>query len=141
MHLTAGMSTDTMRRILLHGGSDEGFDESVRFARRLVETFGAELHVLYTVSQPLSAGWTAEVTPDKLPELHQAIEEEARERLARIIPGEQDTVTIAIRTGDPAEELPLYTAEHTIDLAILHGHDAHARALLEHGHCSVLVLR
>jgi nucleotide-binding universal stress UspA family protein len=113
----------------------------VRFARRLVETFGAELHVLYTVGQPLSAGWTAEVTPDKLPELHQAIEEEARERLERIIPGAQGTVTIAIRTGDPAVELPQYTAEHTIDLAIMQGHDAPTRALLEHGHCSVLVLR
>ena len=34
-----------------------------------------------------------------------------------------------------------YTAEHTIDLAIVHGHDEHARALLDRGHCSVLVLR
>jgi len=135
------MPIDTMRRVLLHGGSDEGFDDSVRFARRLVETFGAELHVLYTVDQPLAAGWTAEVTPDRLPELHQAIEDEARERLARIIPGEQDRVIVAIRTGDPAVELPQYTAEHTIDLAIINGHDADARALLDHGHCSVLVLR
>ena len=135
------MPTDTMRRILLHGGTDEGFDESVRFARRLVETFGAELHVVYTVEDPLSAGWTAELAAEKLPELHQAIEAEARERLARAIPGQQETVTIAIRTGDPSIELPRYTAEHTIDLAIVNGHDTHARALLDHGHCSVLVLR
>lgn len=132
---------DTMRRVLLHGGSEEGFDDSVRFARRLVETFGAELHVVYTVGQPFSAGWTAEMTPERLPELHQAIEDEARERLARIIPGEADAVTIAIRTGDPSVELPQYTAENTIDLAIIQGYDAHARALLEKGHCSVLVLR
>ena len=52
----------------------------------------------------------------------------------------KDSVTIAIRTGDPAVELPRYTAEHTIDLAILQGYDALGRALLEHGHCSVLVL-
>jgi nucleotide-binding universal stress UspA family protein len=135
------MATDSMRRVLLHGGSDEGFDNSVRFARRLVDTFGAELHVVYTVEEPLSAGWTAEMAAEKLPELHQAVEAEARERLERLIPGLQETVTIAIRTGDPAAELARYTAENAIDLAIVNGHDEHARALLDHGHGSVLFLR
>ena len=135
------MATDAIRRVLLHGGSDEGFDSSVRFALRLVDTFGAELHVVYTVAEPLSAGWTAEMAAEKLPELHRAIETEARERLARVVPGQQDSLTIAIRTGEPAAELTRYTAENTIDLAIVHGHDDHARALLDRGHCSVLVLR
>jgi hypothetical protein len=135
------MAMETMRRVLLHGGSDEGFDASVRFAGRLAKTFAAELHVVYTVAEPLSAGWTAELAAEKLPELHQAIEAEARERLGRLIPGEQDAVTIAIRTGDPSVELPRYTAEHAIDLAIVQAYDEHARALLAHGHGSVLVLR
>lgn len=135
------MAIDGLRRVLLHGGSDEGFDSSVRFAERLVRTFGAELHVVYTVEGALSAGWTAEMAADKLPELHQAIEAEARERLERLIPEQQDAVTIAIRTGDPAVELVSYTAENTIDLAIVQGHADHARALFEKGHCSVLVLR
>lgn len=130
-----------MRRVLLHGSRDESFDRSARFAGRLVEGFGAELHVVYTIDEPLSAGWTAETTPDKLPELHQAIEEEARERLARVLTAPQDRVVIAIRTGNVGEELLRYTAEHTIDLAIVSGHDEHARALLDKGRCSVLVLR
>lgn len=134
------MVMDTMRRVLLHGSSDDGFDASVRFARRLAATFGAQLHVVYTVDQPLSAGWTAEIAAEKLPELHQAIEEEARERFERISPGDQSTVTIAIRTGDPAVELATYTAEHTIDLAIVQDPEQ-ARALLAHGHCSVLALK
>ena len=45
-----------MREVLLHGGMDEAFDRSVRFARRLAESFGARLHVLYTVEDPLAAG-------------------------------------------------------------------------------------
>jgi nucleotide-binding universal stress UspA family protein len=135
------MAIDSLRRVLLHGGADEGFDNSVRFARRLVDTFGADLHVVYTVEEPLAAGWTAEIAPTKLVELHQAIEAEARERLARVLPGHEEDVTIAIRTGDPSVELVRYTAEHTVDLAILQGNDEHARALLEKGHCSVLVLK
>lgn len=130
-----------MRRVLLHGSSDESFDNSVRFARRLVEGFGAELHVVYTVEQPLSSGWTAEMAAEKLPELHQAIEEEARERLARVLGDAQGNTIIAIRTGSAVDELPAYTAEHSIDLAIVSGRDTDAKALLDAGRCSVLVLR
>ncbi len=139
-----------MREILLHGSSEEAFDRSVVFARRLAESFKARLHVVYTVEDPLSAGWTAEVSADKLPALHQAMEEEARERLARVVPLEdQDRlgVEIDLRTGPAPEELVRYTTEHPIDLAIVMatvsdgvGMDA-ARALLDHGKCAVLVLR
>ena len=134
------MSINGIRRILLHGSRDEAFDAAARLAARLVEGFGAELHVVYTVDEPLSAGWTAETAAEKLPELHQAMEEEARERLSRALPA-QDNVVIALRTGDVGDELVRYTAEHTIDLAIVSGADEHARALLDKGRCSVLVLR
>lgn len=135
------MTMTRFRRVLLHGSSDESFDDSVRFAGRLVDTFNAELHVVYTIDEPLSAGWTAEMAVERLPELHQAVEAEARERLARLLPASQENVVIAIRTGDTAAELTRYTAEHTIDLAIVRGGDEHARALLDKGHCSLLVLR
>ena len=56
------MAGTTMREVLLHGGMDEAFDRSVVFARQLAESFGARLHVVYTLEDPLSAGWTAEVS-------------------------------------------------------------------------------
>ena len=139
-----------MQEVLLHGGLDESFDGSVVLARRLAETFGARLHIVYTVADPLSAGWTAEVSAERLPEVHQAIEAEARERLSRAIPAaEQERlgVQLALRTGPAAAELVRYTAEHNIDLAIVQaanddepGADL-ARALLANGRCAVLVLR
>ena len=142
------MADGGMRDILVHGGSDEAFDRSVLFARRMAELYGARLHVLYTVEEPLSAGWTAEVSAERLPEVHDAIATEAQERLARLIPLEDQErlgVEFVLRTGHAAEELVRYTAERHIDLAIvqLHGDDetAHARALLEHGRCAVLALR
>lgn len=139
-----------MREVLLHGGADESFDRSVAFARRLAESFGARLHILYTVSDPLSAGWTSEVSAERMPEVHEAIETEARERLARVIPeAEQDRlgVQLVLRTGPAATELVRYTKEQNIELAIVYspagdgrGADL-ARALLDHGRCAVLVLR
>ncbi len=142
------MADGGMRDILVHGGSDEAFDRSVLFARRMAELYGARLHVLYTVEEPLSAGWTAEVSAERLPEVHEAIATEAQERLARLIPLEDQErlgVEFVLRTGPADEELVRYTTEQKIDLAIVlvHGDDetAHARALLERGRCAVLALR
>jgi nucleotide-binding universal stress UspA family protein len=139
-----------MREVLLHGGADEAFDRSVAFARRLAESFGARLHVLYTVEDPLSAGWTSEVSAGRMPEVHQAMLTEARERLSRFIPPEeQETlgVEIVLRTGPAEEEIVRYTDSHNIDLAIVQAmpgdEDAAtlARALLERGRGALLVLR
>lgn len=135
------MEMNGIRRVLLHGSRDDSFDSSARFAGRLIEKFGAELHVVYIIDEPLSAGWTAEIAAEKLPELHQAMEAEARERLAHLLPAGQDSVVIAIRTGDPADELTRYTTEHMIDLAIVQGPDGPAHALLDKGRCALLVLR
>lgn len=143
------MNGATMREVLLHGGAHEAFDRSVVFARQLAESFGARLHIVYTLADPLAAGWTAEMSAERLPEVHQAIEDEARERLARSIPLEdQDRlgVELAIRTGPADEEIVRYTEEHPIDLAIVQaaagqGHADLAHALIERGRCAVLVLR
>ena len=143
------MTGATMREVLLHGHADEAFDRSVVFARQLADSFGARLHIIYTLEDPLGAGWTAEMSADRLPEVHQAIEDEARERLARLISLEdQDRlgVQLLIRTGPAERELVLYTNEHPVDLAIVHSpvggaHEPLAHALIEQGRCAVLVLR
>ena len=143
------MSGTTMREVLLHGGMDEAFDRSVVFARQLAESFGARLHIVYTLEDPLSAGWTAEMSAERLPEVHQAIEDEARDRLARSISHEEQDrlgVQLVIRPGAAETEVVTYTNEHPIDLAIVHS-PAGARAaglahaLIERGRCAVLVLR
>jgi len=143
------MTDSAMREILLHGGPDEAFDRAVLFARRMADSFGARLHVLYTIEEPLSAGWTAEMGAEHLPEVHEAMETEARERLARLIPYDDQErlgVQIALRMGEPEEELVRYTTEHNVDLAIVQARAGDrdtglAHALLERGRCAVLVLR
>jgi nucleotide-binding universal stress UspA family protein len=139
-----------MREVLLHGGSDEAFNKSVPFARRLAESFGARLHVLYAVPEPLSAGWTSEMGAELMPELHQAVEAEARERLSQFISTEDQErlgVRIALCTGPADEEIVRYADAHRIDLAIvqfLPGDEEAARiaeSILERGRCALLVLR
>lgn len=137
-----------MREILLHGGADEAYGRSVLFAKRLAESFGARLHIVYTVED--AVGWAEEVRPTELPVVHMAIEQEARERLSSIIPiDEQERLDLqlALRTGPSDRELAAYTHEHDVDLAILQAPVSNpksvdiARALIDHGRCAVLVLR
>jgi len=139
-----------MREVLLHGGTDEAFNRSVAFARRLAESFGARLHVLYTVDEPLGAGWTSEMSAERMPELHQAVEAEARERLAPFISGEEQErlgVRIALRNGPPGKELVRYAESHDIDLVVLQARPDDgeptrlAREILERSRCALLVLR
>ena len=56
-------------------------------------------------------------------------------------PEQQASVIVAIRTDPPEDELVRYTAEHEIDLAIVHAGDEPARALIDRGRASVLLLR
>lgn len=146
------MADTVMREILLHGSPNEAFDRSVVFARKMAESFGARLHVLYTIDDPLSAGWTAEISAERLPEVHEAMEAEARERLATFIPPEDQErlgVQVALGHGPAGDELVRYTTEHNIDLAIVQVRvgdrkdpdTGYAHALLERGRCAVLMLR
>ena len=144
------MIREKIRVILLHGSSDAAYDPAVAFARQLADSFAGRLHVVYTVEDPLSSGWTAEMSAERLPEIHQAMEAEARQWLERSIPAEDQErldVEIALRTGPAEDELVRYTNEHAVDLAIVvapasHGGDTEpARALLDQGRCAVLVLR
>lgn len=139
-----------MREVLLHGGMDESFDRSAGFARRLAESLGARLHVLYTIEDPLAAGWTAEMSADRMPEVHEAMETEARERLAPFISLEDQErlgVEIALGTGPADQEVVRYANEHGIDLAIVQARQEDeasmdlARAVLDGATCAVLVLR
>jgi hypothetical protein len=98
----------------------------------------------------LSAGWTAELSADRLPEIHQAMEAEARQWIERTISAEDQErlgIEIALCTGPAAAELVRYANEHAVDLAIVVAPVSHegdmetARALLDDGRCAVLVLR
>jgi len=137
-----------MKEILLHGGHDDAYDRSVLFAARLAESFSARLHVVYTVED--AVGWVEEIRPEQLPEVHQAIELEARERLAGLIPiadQERLNINLVLRMGPADRELIAFTEEQNVDLAILQAPLSNprsvdiGRALIDHGRCAVLVLR
>ena len=132
-----------MTNVLLHIGSTMPSAADANAVHALANALGATLHVMFTQTDPLSAGWQAEVDTAGVPEVHQAMEAEARERLRPIFGADADTPTIQIRTGDPIRAMADYANEAKIDLIVvgLAGEEdaSVAPGLLDAAPCSVLV--
>jgi nucleotide-binding universal stress UspA family protein len=132
-----------MTNVLLHIGGTLPNAADANAVRALADGLGATLHVIFTQADPLNAGWQAEVDAAGLPDVHQAMEAEAREKLRPIFGADADLPTIQIRTGDPVRSVAEYAAEAGIDLIVvgLAGEEDRelAPALLDASPCSLLV--
>lgn len=132
-----------MTNVLLHIGDSMPSAADAKAVHALANALGATLHVIFTMADPLSAGWQAEVDTAGVPEVHQAMEAEARERLRPIFGADADLPTIQLRTGDPIRAIADYASEGKIDLIVvgLAGDEEAALApgLLDAAPCSVLV--
>jgi nucleotide-binding universal stress UspA family protein len=141
------------RRILVHVDLTDASLDAVRYARILAERLGASLRVVHVKQEPLSAGWTSEVSVARLPEVQQAMEEEAEQWLDQVLPQadrQRLDVRLDLETGDIADEVARYADQHHVDLVVLSAsrrEDADttdtgiARDVLAKCRCSVLVVR
>ena len=132
-----------MTHVLLHIGDTMPTAADVNAVHALADGLGATLHVIFTQGDPLHAGWQAEVDAAGLPDVHQAMEEEARGKLRPIFGADAEMPTIQIRTGDPVRAIVEYARDAKIDLVVvgLAGEEAASLgpALLDAAPCSVLV--
>ncbi|HUF22656.1 MAG TPA: universal stress protein [Vicinamibacterales bacterium] len=132
-----------MTHLLLHIGATLPTPADAKAVHALANGLGATLHVMFTQADPLNASWQAEVDAAGLPDVHQAMEAEAREKLRPLFGADADLPTIQIRTGDPVRSITEYAAEAGIDLIVvgLAGKEASelAPALLDASPCSLLV--
>ncbi len=141
------------RRIVVHTDFSEASAEAVEYARALASASGGTLQILHVVQEPLSAGWTAEVSGAALPEVQEAMEVEAEQWLDRVLPeDEQDrfATSLDFETGDMAEEIARYATEHNADIVILGASNRSgadradtrvAEEVLRKCRCSVFVVR
>ena len=136
-----------MKNVLLHIGATMPSAEDVTAFRPLVDALGARLHVIYTHADPLSAGGQTEMPTSGMPEMHQAMEAEAREKLADVFGHDADAAVIQIRSGDVIRAIVDYTNATQIDLIVVglasegDAETSLARAVLDATTCSLLVWR
>jgi nucleotide-binding universal stress UspA family protein len=141
------------RQIIVHTDFTDASVAAVHYARALAEAFGGTLRFLHVLQEPLSAGWTSEVSTAALPEVQQAIEAEAEQWLDEVLPeSEQERfeASLDFETGDIAEEIVRYANEQQADIVVLSasaaaGSDssdtAAAEDVVAKCRCSVFVVR
>ena len=141
------------RRIVVHTDFTEASVTAVQHARGLADALGATLHFLHVLQEPLSAGWTAEVSASALPEVQNAMEIEAEQWLDQVLSEteqERFQASLDIETGDIAEEIARYANESRADIIVLGASarrggetsdTAVAEDVLRKCRCSVFVVR
>lgn len=109
--------------------------KAVAYGEELARRFGASLHVLHAVEEPLAQGWNAYGYPAVLPELRAQVLADAQERLEEAVPQlERDRQATELVTclGDPRREIVRFANDRGIDLIVMgtHGRGGMAHLLL-----------
>lgn len=107
---------------------------ALAYAMALARRFGAALHVLHTVEEPLAQGWNGFGLP-VLPELRSEVLAEAQRQLEAAVPRlERDRQATELVTcvGDPCREILRFAKERAVDLIVMgtHGRGGMAHLLL-----------
>jgi nucleotide-binding universal stress UspA family protein len=108
--------------------------KALAYGRELARTFGASLHVLHAVEEPLAQGWNGYGLP-VLPELRAEVLAGAQRELEQAVsPGERDrqATELVTRLGDPWREIVAFARERQVDLIVMgtHGRGGMAHLLL-----------
>ena len=105
------------------------FSESSLFAlaeaRLLADAYGATLHLLHVVSEPLEEPWSGFVPADSLMATVERLQKEASNRLAALVPPAdvaRGRVVVSTGWGDPADEILKYAATHDVNLVVCGTH-------------------
>jgi nucleotide-binding universal stress UspA family protein len=124
----------TVRTVLVAVDFSDTSTDATRYARELARSFGARIHLLHVVPDPLQQPWAVEAPGLDFPGLADQWRVEAHERLVALTTdAELDAQTVlAVRTGVPHRAIAEYATEHAADLIVLgsHGHSPVVHFLL-----------
>jgi nucleotide-binding universal stress UspA family protein len=102
--------------------SDESNAAKV-YATMLAESFGATLHVLHVIPDPLSMGWGVDAA--YLPQMLERTERNVREQLESALTADERakfSAQVAVETGSPVTKILEYAGKHAIDLIVMGTH-------------------
>jgi nucleotide-binding universal stress UspA family protein len=119
----------TPRNILVPTDFSDESNAAKVYATMFADTFGAALHVLHVIPDPLAMGWAVDAA--SLPHLLDRTERSVRERLEQLLsPDERQkfSAVVAVETGSPVAKILEYADRHGVDLIVM---GTHGRGALE----------
>jgi nucleotide-binding universal stress UspA family protein len=128
-------TTIRLTKVLVPTDFSEPSAKAVLYGQALARSFGASLHVLHAVEEPLAQGWDAYGFPGLLPERRETVLAEAQARLEEAVPPlarDGQPTELVTRLGEPSREIVRFARERGIDLIVMgtHGRGGMAHLLL-----------
>ena len=123
-----------LTKVLVPTDFSEASASALAYGLALARSFGASLHVLHTVEEPLAQGWNGIGLP-ALPELREQVLADARRQLEEAVPAlerDRQATELVTRLGDPCREIVQFAKERRVDLIVLgtHGRSGVSHLLL-----------
>ena len=124
-----------VHKILVPTDFSEPSGKALAYGQTLARQFGASLHLLHAVEEPLTQGWEGYSLPIVLPTLREQAMAEAGRRLEEAVPKaerDRNATELVVRLGDPSREIVRFAKERGIDLIVMgtHGRSGVAHLLL-----------
>lgn len=120
-----------LKNILVPTDFSETAAVALRYAKPLAERFGASLHVLHVLEDPL-LGWKPEGHVVAVPKIRAGMEQGAHAQMGQLLSDEERTkfhAEMVMLWGRPFVEVVRYAADHGIDLIVM---GTHGRTGLSH---------
>ena len=114
-----------IRKILAPTDFSPHAAKALRYACRLAERLGSELHLLHVLTEIVPAGPDPLLAPVMPPEFYKETEEQSRVSLRQSLDptwGRPPAVETEVRWGSPVEGIVDYAREHRIDLIVIATH-------------------
>lgn len=111
------------RQILVPTDFSDESNAAKLYATMLAESFGATLHVLHVIPDPLAMGWGVDAA--YLPQLLERTERNVREQLEKVLTAEERkkfSARVAVETGSPVPRIVEYAGRNGIDLIVMGTH-------------------
>lgn len=125
----------TPKTILVPTDFNEPSDAALAYAKELADDFGASIHLLTVVEDPLSQPWALESYGTPLADLLEDFKANARKLLEQALPDadrKKYKAELATAVGLPFRQIIEYATAHHVDLIVMgtHGRGALAHMIL-----------
>jgi nucleotide-binding universal stress UspA family protein len=114
-----------LKHVLVATDFSQCSDAAVAQARAVAEAFGATLHVLHVVSEPLHETWACYAPHGGFLDRVEQLQDEAQRKIEAAIaqePGAADRVVVETAWGDPGEKILEYAKTNNVDLIVCGTH-------------------
>jgi nucleotide-binding universal stress UspA family protein len=111
----------TLKEILVPTDFSEASDAAFEQGRALAAAFGARVHLLHVVAEPLRETWAGYTPAPQFVELLERLRTGARTRLEGAVPTDDlanRRVVVDAVWGDPSDQILKYATRHGIDLIV-----------------------